>query len=93
MRLGIMLAMQITKTIESCTKRNYCNQVTNGKHISSSPFQDFSEEMIYVIGAMNSPQEAKPPVTRQCEVAPKIIITNICSKFKSSKEYYSEENT
>ena len=26
------LSMQITKTIESCTKCNYCNQVTNGEH-------------------------------------------------------------
>ena len=31
---------------------------------------------------MNSPQEAKPPVTRQCEVAPKHIIPNTRSKNK-----------
>ena len=40
---------------------------------------------------MNSPQEAKPPVTRQCEVAPKNIIANICSKIKSQKEYFRGE--
>ena len=33
LRLGIMLSMQITKTIEGSTKCNNCNQVTNGKHI------------------------------------------------------------
>ena len=43
LRLGIMLSMQITKTIESCTQCNNCNKVTNGKHMTSSPFQDFPE--------------------------------------------------
>ena len=82
MRLGIMLSMQITKTIESCTKCNNCNKVTYGKHISSSPFQDFPKDEIYVIGAMNSPQEAKPPFTRQCVVAPKYIISNVYANNK-----------
>lgn len=39
---------------------------------------------------MNSPQEAKPPITRQCEVAPEYIITNIRSKYKSQKEYFGQ---
>ena len=43
-RLGVMLSMHITKTVKSRTKRNYCNQVTNGKHIYKSPFQKISKQ-------------------------------------------------
>ena len=35
--LGIMLTTIIAKTIESCTKRNNCNQVINCEHIQVPP--------------------------------------------------------
>ena len=41
LRLGIMLSMHITKTIESCTECKNCNQVIDGKHMVSPPFSDF----------------------------------------------------
>ena len=37
---------------------------------------------------MNSPQEAKPPVTRQCEVAPKIIITKKLYRCVRTQYFY-----
>ena len=45
LRLGIMLTVQITKTIKGSTKCNYSNEVICGKHMTSSPFQDFPEGM------------------------------------------------
>ena len=77
-----MLPMQITKTIESCTKCNNCNQVTNGKHIKSSPFQDFPKGINLCNRSYELSARSEPPIIRQCVVTPGNIISNICSKIK-----------
>ena len=41
---------------------------------------------------MNSPQEAKTPITRQCVVAPKNIISNAYANIKRKKERLVKPN-
>ena len=83
MRLGIMLPMQITKTIECRTKRKNCNQVAYGKHISSSPFLlDFPVGIDLCNQSYELSARSEPPNTRQCVVAPTNIIPNACSIIK-----------